>query len=50
VALAEDETTVIASGTSVKRVYDQAIKQGVSVPILFKVPPSSPLTLFAGVI
>ena len=41
VALKQNETTIVASGTSAKTVYIQAQKQGLEVPILFKVPQVS---------
>jgi hypothetical protein len=38
VALAEDETTVIAASKSAKDAYEQARKKGVEVPIMLSVP------------
>lgn len=38
VALTEDESKVVASGSDAKRVFNEAKKKGCKVPILFKVP------------
>lgn len=38
VSLKDDETTVIASGETVKEVMDKSQKKGFDKPILFKVP------------
>lgn len=41
VALKSDKVTVVASGNDAKIVYDRAIKSGVKIPTLFKVPTVS---------
>lgn len=46
VALDEKEKKVVSSGKNAKTVYNQAIKQGVKIPTLFKVP--SEQVLFVG--
>lgn len=46
VALDEKEKKVVSSGKNAKTVYNQAIKQGVRIPTLFKVP--SKQVLFVG--
>ena len=38
VALDETEKNVVSSGKNVKTVYNKAIKDGIKIPILFKVP------------
>jgi hypothetical protein len=38
VALAEDETTVVAASKDAQKAYAQAQKKGVKVPIMFSVP------------
>lgn len=38
VALKEDEETVVASGKSAKRVYEEAKEKGLKIPIMYKVP------------
>jgi hypothetical protein len=38
VALAEDETTVVAASKDAKEAYAKAQKKGVKVPIMFSVP------------
>lgn len=38
VALTPDEKSVVASGSTAKKVYDDAQKIGFKVPILMKVP------------
>jgi len=38
VALDEDEKTVVASDEKAKNAYNSAVKEGVKLPILFKVP------------
>jgi len=38
VALDEDEKTVVASDEKAKNAYNSAVKKGVKLPILFKVP------------
>jgi len=43
VALKEDEKTVVSSGKNAKKVYDEAMKKGVEVPILYKVPSETGL-------
>ena len=43
VALKEDEKTVVSSGKNAKKVYDEALKKGVEVPILYKVPSETGL-------
>lgn len=43
VALRQDEKTVLSSGKSAKKVYDQAKEKGVKVPILYKVPSATGL-------
>jgi len=46
VALKGDERIVVASGNDAKVVYEEAVKKGVKIPTLFKVPTSS--VLFVG--
>lgn len=41
VALKSDEKTVIAFGNNAKVVYEKAIKTGVKIPTLLKVPTAS---------
>ncbi len=41
VALKSDEKTVVASGGNAKVVYEKAIKKGVKIPTLLKVPTAS---------
>lgn len=41
IALKNDEKTVVASGKNAVRVYDEALKKGVEIPILYKVPTVS---------
>ncbi|OGM30141.1 hypothetical protein A2630_02900 [Candidatus Woesebacteria bacterium RIFCSPHIGHO2_01_FULL_44_10] len=41
VALKSDEKTVVASGKNAVKVYDEARKKGVKIPILYKVPTVS---------
>lgn len=43
VALKEDEKTVVSSGKNAKKVYDEAMKKGVEIPILYKVPSETGL-------
>ena len=43
VALKEDEKTVVSSGKNAKKVYDEALKKGVEIPILYKVPSETGL-------
>ena len=43
VALTQDEKSVVASGKSAKKVYEDAKNMGVEVPLLFKVPTTSGL-------
>lgn len=38
VALAEDETTVIAYSKEARKAYQEAVEKGVSVPIMLNVP------------
>lgn len=38
VALKPDTESVLASGKSAQKVYKDALKKGVSIPTLFKVP------------
>lgn len=38
VALTQDRKTVIASGTTAKKVFDQAHKKGFKEPVLTKIP------------
>jgi len=47
VALETKEKKVVASGANAKKVYNEAIKKGVKVPTLFKVPTKS--VAFVGV-
>lgn len=46
VAFDEKEENIVASDINARKVYDLAIKKGVAVPILFKVP--SVLTNYVG--
>lgn len=41
VALKKDEETVVSSGKNAKKVYEEAQKKGVKLPILYKVPVTS---------
>lgn len=46
VALDETEKNVVSSGKNAKTVYNKAKKEGIKIPILFKVP--SEQVLFVG--
>lgn len=41
VAFDKDEETVVASGKSIKKVFQEARRKGVEIPYLFKVPTLS---------
>ncbi len=48
VALTSDEKSVVSSGETARKVYDDALKRGFKVPILMKVPKD--IVIYVGIL